>query len=125
MKALLCDQPAIETPSAVRTRRDPLRGTSPPVRGEQPAGTACRSVTGEPPQLGDDGASDVAGVVRGEPVVVEELRREAAVAEGVAATVGARASGEEGDSTPRGGPRAGGGLLVFPVRLARLPLFAR
>src|SRR2546428_6715322 len=121
MKALLCDQRAIEAPSAVRTRRDPLRGTSPPVRGEQPAGTARRSVTGEPPQLRDDGARDVAGIVRGEPVVVEELRREAAVAEGVAGTVGARANGEEGDSTPRGGARDGGSLHVLPVRRRCLP----
>src|SRR2546425_48158 len=64
--------------------------------GGQPAGAPCRSITGEPPQVGNDGAGDVAGIVRGEPVVVEELRGEAAVAEGVAGTVGARANGEEG-----------------------------
>jgi len=93
------------------------------VRGEQPAGAARRSVTGEPPQLHDDGARDVAGIVRGEPVVVEELREEAAVAEGVAATVGGGANGEKGDSTPRGGARDGGGLHVLHVRRRRLPRF--
>src|SRR6266704_931528 len=104
------DTTGLLPPESLRTRRDPLRGTAPPARGEQPAGAARRSVTGEPPQLHDDGARDVAGIVRGEPVVVEELREEAAVAEGVAATVGGGANGEEGDSTLRGGARAGGGL---------------
>src|SRR5437762_1976345 len=99
------------------------RGAAPPARGQQPAGAAGRAVTREAPQLRDDGARDVAGIVRGQPVVVEELRGEAAVAEGIAATVGARADGEEGDATPRGVARDGGGLHVLRVGRRYLPRF--
>jgi hypothetical protein len=94
--------PSLHPGSNIARVEDARRRGAPLAGGEKAANAAGGGISGEAPELNDEPFRDHTRVVRSEPVVVEKLRREPAIAEGITMPVVSTADAHEGHSPPCG-----------------------